>query len=335
MFQIFYGAALLTLLLNLSKPLSSKLISYGKTLHTPASSAIKDKRADALASILQTPFLVPKSWFVHFYALGCAWSTLLLLDAMCFSGIFLIKRIIALFAHYHSSLPTDPMQKSTSELVLVGLALVVLQTGRRLHECLYIHRTSSSTDTVVAAQMHAIHYLIGLAFYTLVPLTIIYDHIVSFSSKSSTTAPSNSSSSSLLQQSALTGSSIVLFIYSSIQQHESHRILAASRDKSLRKKDDRYLAAPRKTNNSYFLPLSGWFKYILFPHYTFETCIYISIWLATTPWQHLINGNMIGSARFSVIVWTATSLAISGLSQREWYDATFGVEQTCKLRNFI
>ena len=83
---------------------------------------------------------VPKRWFTAFYVVGACANAWVLLGP-------------ALRGSHH-----------------VGLCswLFQVQVLRRLHECLFVSRTSP------AARMHALHLVLGLTYYAAVPLTILH-----------------------------------------------------------------------------------------------------------------------------------------------------------------
>ena len=104
------------------------------------------------------------SWFMHFYLVGVAWTSLLLLilTNTCFgnsSEIPLLKYFIYLIM---PSPNREPQVNCAS--VLLGLLLLLFQVSRRLYECLFV--------SIFSGRIHIVHYFVGIGFYLLVGATV-------------------------------------------------------------------------------------------------------------------------------------------------------------------
>ena len=114
-------------------------------------------------------------WFLHFYAWGCLWTGLILVHytLTCIAssgedggggglpGVGVLLHVLT----------GDLLQRECVDVTqyhfdtLVVLTLIFLHVFQRLCECLCVHYPSPSS------QMHLLHYLYGLYFYTAVALT--------------------------------------------------------------------------------------------------------------------------------------------------------------------
>lgn len=169
--RYYFWAISLGVLLARSLPVRIRepYIKYGKTYREA-----KDNRS----LILQPArFRVPKSWFYHFYAICLIWST-----------IWIAKLARA-----------EPSQKR----VFLPLLLLLVQSVRRLYECLNVQPRTS-------AQIWLGHYLIGVSYYTILPFAI-------FSNCATDLLPTD------LQISIGLG----LFVISSYTQYQCHKYLAS------------------------------------------------------------------------------------------------------------
>lgn len=156
-------------------------------------------------------FQVPKRWFSHFYVIAC------IIDIICFG---LTVRI---------------SDWSMNSFVLL---LHFFQVSRRLFECLYVTKFAN-------AKMNVAHYLLGLAHYITVPISITISPLCSFDVTSTLFT------------------SCILYSFAFYFQFSSIRTLAN-------------LRSPNSTQN-YAIPRSGLFEYISSPHYVCEILIYLSL----------------------------------------------------------
>lgn len=184
-------------------PELNMFLKYGKTL---TSQEQKDSKIPFYLKVY-----VPKSWFTHFYILHFGLSAI--------NVLLLCRR--------SWSLGTD--------LPLIILFNMV-QSSRRLYECIYISKFS------VTAKIHIFHYLAGIFFYTsinLIPFLLMDmgdSRYVSLCSRFS---------------------AVTMFSLASSDQFRNHSVLA---------KQKKYT----------FPNSVGLFRYLVCPHYFDECCIYLS-----------------------------------------------------------
>jgi 3-oxo-5-alpha-steroid 4-dehydrogenase 3 len=99
-----------------------------------------------------------------------------------------------------------------------------------------------------------------------------------------------------------TAIAIPLFVLASAVQHECHKHLA-----SLKK---------------YTLPDTGFFQYVVCPHYTSECIIYATIAIAAAPTGRVMNRTVLAGLGFVI-----SNLAVTADSTRKWYVEKFGEEE--------
>lgn len=94
-------------------------------------------------------WMLPQSYFLHFYIVGVVWSAFLL---------------VCLWRYASGVVEAEEAGRAWRPVFL--LLLVELQVLRRLYESVFVFKYSSS------AKMHVFAYLTGLCFYTAMPLSM-------------------------------------------------------------------------------------------------------------------------------------------------------------------
>lgn len=130
-----YVVAIISVLAATAIPKLNSLLYYGKTLGK--------QRAPI-------DIYVPKRWFTHFYLID------LILSLLSFMPLSL---------HGSSIHPISQIQFRAVR------SMMIVQSSRRLIECLWISKWSNS------AQIHLTHYLVGIFFYVTVNLQPLIGHL--------------------------------------------------------------------------------------------------------------------------------------------------------------
>jgi 3-oxo-5-alpha-steroid 4-dehydrogenase 3 len=168
----------------------------------------------------------------------------------------------------------------------VALFLLMIQTSRRFAECLFIQNNSNST-------MHVGHYLVGLSFYIVTSLAVWIDFGLEKRVDWNWT-----------REVRIT-LGIVLFVWASRRQYQSHVLLANLRSQRQNPLQSRV----------YSLPRGGPFSKTLFPHYSSEMLIYTAIFIIAPSMTTLL-----------LLVWTIANLTVSAHQGMNWYREKFGVK---------
>jgi len=209
---------------------------------------------------------VPHSWFVHFYIVSVLSS-------------------IACFSISHSG-----SQSNFLDLATFSSILMLVQGTRRLLECLFVTKPSSS-------RMWIGHYAIGLAFYIVTNIAI---RIEACREDQPKTRPL--SDRWLLLVGFWTPKTLIctwLFFYSSFKQNQYHR----------------YLASLPK----YTVPDEPIFRTTIAPHYLAECGIYLSLVLLQTPGDQGRSNCSLLCAFVFVIV----NLGVTADETKKWMTAKF------------
>ncbi|KAI7872046.1 3-oxo-5-alpha-steroid 4-dehydrogenase-domain-containing protein [Spinellus fusiger] len=256
--------------------LRSSVLAYGKLEQTA------DLPTTLLANWLKC-LTVPKTWFMHFYAVGFVFS------------LFCIRELLLLRSNVYGSIPTmlrhfDTPQGSghfTLEESLIGLTIMTIHLARRLYECLVVEKPSS-------VRIHMGHYLVGHAFYCCMVLGSWLEGATHFGIWKSTNWQFKVSP--VFPMSAVP--CIILFVYASYHQHRCHSILASL----------------RTTKTGYQIPRGDWFEHIVVPHYFADILVYVSLFI-------LYKGRclVIGCGLFFSVL----NLGITAKETDVWYRKTF------------
>jgi len=206
---------------------------------------------------------VPKRWFWHFYVVGAATTTILLLRVLSEQGWSRAGTCLAVYQ---------------------------VQVWRRLAECLFVQKASPG------AQMHVLHYLLGVTYYLAVPGTL-----------ASLDGPV------LRAQDPALLAGLALFLAGNACQHRCHVILAGLRGRG---------AADQ---SRYALPSGFLFDLVACPHYTSELVVYLGV---------LLLGGL-DLALLLLQVFIFLELGFSAWTQDSWYRRKFPEEYPTKRRALI
>ncbi|KAK1983721.1 3-oxo-5-alpha-steroid 4-dehydrogenase [Colletotrichum cereale] len=261
--QVFFGTSSATVLAIQAIPKTAQhlILDYGA--RSPASTGDRAKESDgpkgsnvfidmvrAVASVGQ----IPHTWFMHFYIVSVASSAFWAWQYLQGGSA------IASIAARQAASGTPSM---SFEQTLLVWALMALQGGRRLYECLFVMKPGSS-------KMWFVHWLLGLGFYLCMSLSVWIDV-----SLRETTEPDFGN---LLSPAAIVGTA--MYLYGWTNQHLCHKHLA-----SLKK---------------YSLPDRGLFRYLVCPHYTCECLIYLGLAITAAPEGLLMNRTLLCALLFIV-----------------------------------
>ncbi|KAH6653914.1 hypothetical protein BKA67DRAFT_658253 [Truncatella angustata] len=230
---------------------------------------------------------VPHSWFIHFYVLSVTSSV------FWAAQYFLHGSILDAVAQIQGTWSSSPSM--TIHQVQLAWLLMALQGARRLSECLFVMRSSSS-------RMWVVHWLLGCAYYLCMGVAVWVegsDAILRSDRSSHLGWPSVKE---------LIGLSSFLLAWS--MQHRCHKHLS-----DLAK---------------YSLPNRGMFRYLICPHYTCECLLYLSLAIVAAPEKQLFNKTLLCGSIF-----VATNLGVTAAGTRNWYAGKFGEEMIIDKWNMI
>ncbi|GKT43911.1 polyprenol reductase 1 [Colletotrichum spaethianum] len=288
--QVFFGVSSATVLAIQAIPKAAQhlLLDYGA--RSPASTDDQSKEAagpqgsnvfNDIVKAVTSVGQIPHSWFIHFYVASVAGSAFWAWQYL--QGGSAITSIAAQQAA--SGAPS----MSFEQTVLVW-ALMALQGGRRLYECLFVMKPGSS-------KMWFIHWLLGLGFYLCMSVSVWIDGSGESLSLRESTKPDLGS---LLSPTAILGTAT--YLYGWTNQHLCHKHLA-----SLKK---------------YSLPNQGLFRYLVCPHYTCECLIYLGLAITAAPEGQLISRTLLCAFWFIV-----ANLGTTADGTKQWYAQKFGAEK--------
>lgn len=171
---------------------------------------------------------------------------------------------------------------------LTSVSLLLFHLLRRLYECYCVHCWRETS------KMHLVGYLVGILHYLLLPLVLVrvkcsqddpFDaRLKIYSFEYSMIIPS------------------ILCLYGQYQQYRHHVLLAK-------------LGAHSKSNG-YGLPNSGWFQFIVCPHYLAEIVIYVSFAILL----HLEQIH--GIRHYALFVWVVSNLTVAAQMNLQYYQRT-------------
>ena len=297
--KAFYlGSSAIVLIVFAIKPLKSRYLAYGARHETsdPAqngnlkTSKREDSGADGwhlrvrnslqLSLDYMATFQVPHSWFASFYMVSLC-SSILWLQQLSTGG-FLVRRILEYTAGTGPSMSRSSMESCW--------CLMFLQGSRRLYECLTLTKPSSST-------MWIVHWLIGIAFYIAMGISIWIEGSPALRDHSLLSSPMEPNGPSWW-----TTALMAVFLIASQAQHRAHVHLA-----SLVK---------------YSLPTDSVFHNIVCPHYTAECVLYLALAVRAAPEGRLLNMTV-----FCGFVFIVVNLGVTADLSRNWAMDKFGREK--------
>ncbi|XP_027532204.1 polyprenol reductase isoform X1 [Neopelma chrysocephalum] len=197
-------------------------------------------------------YLVPKSWFTHFYVVSVVWNGSLLY--WLFRAEFLGESLPSWIQDVHRALGKDSQSEDMADSeyfsALLVLLLLWLHSCRRLAECLW-------TSVFSSGFIHIVQYYYGLGFYIAVGSTVLCQ------------VPTNVRTGKELSVQIcwyhIVG--ITMYIWASLHQHRCLVILA-----KLRKNK-----SGKVVRLGYDVPFGDWFESVSCPHYFAELLIYVSM----------------------------------------------------------
>jgi 3-oxo-5-alpha-steroid 4-dehydrogenase len=308
-------------------PLLQYLVCHGKRVPL-----ITDQQRDKDAKAGNfTIFSVPKSLFVHMYAVG------ILIGAVCLSRAAIIAE-----EKQRSSVSNVYL----SSVSIQGTLMFEIHCMRRFLECIYITAYGSSS-------MNLAVYLFGIFHYLVTPSCIFYsllhhDH-------------QNSNDQNTALRILLRLFSLLLYTIGNISQFRCHQILfnmkrsgkvSLSIDSTDRKSNGVATCSPQESRlkfggsddksksattnadcapidplnvdhvvkSKYSFPVGFGFDSVACPHYMAEILIYISFCMLSPSSLPLL----------SMLAWVVTNLSVVADSQFEWYKKNFPKEMNLK-----
>uniref|UniRef100_A0A915B9L5 Polyprenal reductase n=1 Tax=Parascaris univalens TaxID=6257 RepID=A0A915B9L5_PARUN len=265
--------------LNLICPCFSQTL---KDLITYERSPLKEKR-----NFVYRWFAVPKRRFTHFYIVAVV-NSLIWLAFATFVDAELVKPERR-FISWMRSLQQTPRLISPTSCYL-ALALMTLHSVRRLYESLFVCVFSES-------KMSIIHYIAGIAHYTLLPLSVV----VETSGLASTSVFSVDFRSLSFMQ--IIG--VLLFLLLSYNQH-----LIIVQFSNLRRNH-----LGNVTNYGHGILFEGLFSCISCPHFFYEILLYIALYLCINAAAHTFSW---------IVVFVVVNQVIAALITHRWYQERFG-----------
>ncbi|XP_010530805.1 PREDICTED: polyprenol reductase 2 [Tarenaya hassleriana] len=237
-------------------------------------------------------FTVPQKFFGHFYIVGVAWTTLLLVttwryayetaplssEKLHFPDVASHLTGGSHVFSFHKSRLTPLEHRFNVWKTVFLLLLMESQVIRRLIESVYVFKYSPS------ARMHIFGYFAGLFFYTAAPLSLcaniapevarfVGNQVAEFIAKGKghTSAPGFDlwlSVNPLMKLGWLQWFGAAVFFWGWSHQRSCHSILG-----SLRERSDQ--------GNEYVIPHGDWFEIVSSPHYLAEIVLYSSFVIAS------------------------------------------------------
>ncbi|EXJ63796.1 hypothetical protein A1O7_00131 [Cladophialophora yegresii CBS 114405] len=284
-FYLFSSAAIITVCLI--PAFADRFLAYGArarrhTIDTRGKRGTVGQSQQSVGTQLLdhlATFTVPHSWFTHFYVLS------------------LVCSLTALSTFYYYGYYAGATIKQNPDLATAafGAHLMLLQGLRRLLECVYVTRNSTS-------RMWVGHYAIGMAFYIATNMAIWIEQLCRPPS------PRPATAEQIVFWTWRTIICTVLFFGASERQNRYHR----------------YLSSLKK----YSLPEKYAFRYLIAPHYTMECVIYLSMALLDTPSifnqeSQLPMATKINWTLVCALMFVAVNLGVTADGTKEWQRQKF------------
>ncbi|KAG0633274.1 hypothetical protein HOY80DRAFT_644235 [Tuber brumale] len=287
-------------------PFRSRFLVYGKvatpatttTANTKDAKPITPRDSKGPVTTLLDHFAtytVPHSFFTHFYIL--ALTTLLLLGQQISTHgpLYTLLRDLQTPEWATGSARRVTGGQSIHQVVLTWTCLV-LQTVRRLYECLFVQKKSVA-EGGRESRMWVVHYALGLVFYVSAGIggwVEGTDAIDAFK------VTPTSLYSLVGPPSAKSFIGVILFIIGSGFQHDCHV----------------YLASLEK----YTLPVHPAFQRLVCPHYFAECLVYLGLAIMSAP----KGGGPFNVTMLTALIFVGVNLGVSSMMNREWYIGKFG-----------
>lgn len=160
---LYLTLTLVSLILAALPGLSRHLIAYGKALAPPppTRNTTPGQTPSLLARLphILHNLTVPHGWFTHFYVVAVVSNLIWGWQIATHGGLYRALRVEGM---------EDGGKREGGmgiEQVVVVWGCLMVQTGRRLWECLYVMKPGKS-------RMSVLHYIIGWAFYVGVSVAV-------------------------------------------------------------------------------------------------------------------------------------------------------------------
>lgn len=229
---------------------------------------------------------------------------------IAFTLFYFIGFIVNLFALYFSQIGSYP-QWSSSLLTAYQLHL-----ARRVFECLFVHRFSTSSRMPILLFLAgAGHYL--FTSFTLLPVSSRPEpHLYQYHEWIDPEDIVEGIHGEADPDQLVISIGVLLFVFGNLMQWIAHNDLAALRfNKDPEEKE------------LYPLPTQVLFKYSLSPHYTAEIAIYIGLTIAKLGLEcqsgyRFDSGSVPFYARFNLLLatmWVFANLTVTAVRTKSWY----------------
>jgi len=252
------------------------LLLYGKS------------RGDRTDQTFVQKFLeVPKSWFLHFYAVGVAVNSLMFytVTTSYLQGV----RPAEIVTYVFEKLVNKPEVHTGAGSAMILVGMMLFQNTRRLYECMYVSVYSRGT-------MNVGHYALGMLLYSTFSFAVLSEAPLLGSYKVTDLG------AELLTIPNILG--VVLFLYASYHHNYVHVQFANFRK-------DR---EGKVTGTGHVIPHGGWFEYVSCPHYLAEILIYIAM---------AIVGGLAHMTLLSVIIFVLDNQVVAAYISHRWYKETY------------
>ena len=286
------------------------LLQYGKTTKTTITPTTPTFISTLISKFLNIK--VSKQYFIYFYLIGLFTNTTMMIITLLATRD--LPNFLSLCYQFHLT--------------------------RRFYECINIHVFSKT------ATMHLFHFLFGLVYYVLVPISL---YLISHKQSSTISSPT-------LLSTLIHVFSSVCFLLFSYGQYHTHVLLALLRTapKTIHKTDYRNKINRKGTKvdiqangkDRYQIPYGGLFHWLSSPHYICEIGMYFSLFLMSNPFFifHILNfmfmqmtvTEMGGEFEWinvnvavdmqlwmGMLLTTSINLSISAITTHQWYLDTF------------
>lgn len=240
-------------------------------------------------------FLLPKSYFIHFYVTAIA----IFIPSLAIIIVYYVPseintKLIATINSAKKLLDNYVQIEISDSLTLISsltftVILMTIQSSRRLYESVFISVYSKNS------KINIIHYLFGHAFYLMTAISTVCPILLSQTSSKYTLA--DLLDNLVTKRRAL---AFVLFIYVSHYQHKCHVILA-----NLRKDK-----TGRVITEQHYVPSGSLFEYVSCPHFLIEIIIYFLI---------LVIQNFSISYWNLIFLLVLSTQTINAINEHKWY----------------
>ncbi|XP_043713866.1 polyprenol reductase 2-like [Telopea speciosissima] len=270
-------------------------------------------------------FTVPQRFFLHFYVVAVAVTTVLLLmtwfyaywmvpfssESFHFSTVASHLTGGSHILSMHKSLPTPEEHRYRLCKTLFLLLLMEVQVLRRLYETVDVFSYSPS------ARMHIFGYLTGLYFYAAAPLSFCCicapevfsfaaHQVVEFILKGRDRMPNIEFDwwgyvKPLTKLGWCQWIGATIFIWGWIHQSHCHSILGSLREHS-------------EKTDEYVIPHGDWFEFVSCPHYLSEIVIYAGLLVASGGSDLTI---------WLLFIFVVANLTFAAAETHRWYSQNF------------